>query len=257
MSDTETPEGPAGKSRVTTGSSTVLTVQSATLPPMTFRLPQGIHAIEVSLDPEERAEAARRLVRDIYPHGEEPLWNTMGSLYGAMADEMLSDGIAFFGIGLYAIEDGDGATQGGATQGGVAQGGVAHCSVTIAAYESGDTDPDIVAQGIRAVLLSDPLCEVSWLDLPCGPAVSAITFRKLLVDGAYTASGEDTELIMGQIQVHIPFPTGPYTAVVTLDTASVEQWDEFSQAVAGIVGSLEFPPPGDEPTDPTESPMDK
>ncbi|MFF4566011.1 hypothetical protein [Streptomyces sp. NPDC001435] len=209
-----------------TETSRALTVQSASLPPMSFRLPHGMHAIEVSLDAQERAEAAQRLVQDIYPHGEEPLWGTMGTLYSAMADEMLSDGVAFFGIGLYEIEGG---------------GGVAHCSLTIAVYETGDTDPDIVAQGVRAALLGDPLCEVSWLDLPCGPAVSAITFRRLLVDGAYTKSGADAELVMGQIQVHIPFPTGPYTAVVTLDTASVEQWDEFSHAIAGIVGSVEFP----------------
>jgi hypothetical protein len=211
---------------VTDTASQALTVQSANLPPMAFRLPHGMHAIEVSLDAEERAEAVRRLVRDIYPHGEEPLWGTMGTLYSAMADELLSDGVAFFGIGLYEIEDGS---------------GVAHCSLTIAVSESGSTDPDVVAEGIRAVLLSDPLCEVSWLDLPCGPAVSGITFRKLLVDGAYTQSGADTELVMGQIQVYVPFPADPYTAVITLDTASVAQWDEFSQALAGIVGSVEFP----------------
>ncbi|MYS94988.1 MULTISPECIES: hypothetical protein [Streptomyces] len=193
---------------------------------MAFHLPHGIHAIEVSLDPEERAEAARRLVRDIYPQGEEPLWNTMGSLYGAMADELLADGVAFFGIGLYEIEDG---------------GGVAHCALTVAVHERAEADPDVVAAGTRAALLGDPLREVSWLDLPCGPAVYGITFRKLVVDSAYTTSGEDEELVMGQIQVHIPFPTGPYTAVVTLDTASVEQWDEFSHAVAGIIGSVEFP----------------
>lgn len=212
-------------------------VQAGTLPPMAFRLPQGMHAVEVSLDAEERAEAARRLVRDIYPHGEVPLWNTMGTLYSAMADDLLSAGVAFFGIGLYDIGDG---------------GGVAQCSLTVAVYESGDTDPDVVAQGIRAVLLGEPMSEVSWLDLPCGPAVSAITFRKLLVDGTYTRSGTDEELVMGQIQVHIPFSTGPYTAVITLDTASVDQWDEFSQAVAGMVGSVEFRSPETEPeTGPT------
>jgi hypothetical protein len=211
--------------------SQLLTVRSATLPPMAFRLPHGMHAIEVSLDEQQRAEEAQRLVRDIYPQGEEPLWNTMGSLYSAVADEMLADGVAFFGIGLYEIEDG---------------GGVAHCSLTIGLYESGDTDPDVVAQGIQALLLSDPMREVSWLDLPCGPAVSAITFRKLFVDGAYTKSGIDDELVMGQIQVHVPFPAGPCTAVITLDTASMAQWDEFSHAIAGIVGSLDFPPPTDE-----------
>lgn len=218
MSDT-------GPSQAMTASQ-VMTVASAALPPMAFRLPHGIHAIEVSLDPEERAEAARGLVRDIYPQGEEPLWNTMGSLYSAMADELLEAGVAFFGIGLYEIEDG---------------AGVAHCSLTMAVHERAEADPDVVAEGTRAALLGDPLREVSWLDLPCGPAVYGITFRKLLVDGAYTTSGVDEELVMGQIQVHIPFPTGPYTAVVTLDTASVDQWEDFSHAIAGIIGSMEFP----------------
>ncbi|WP_262506053.1 hypothetical protein [Streptomyces sp. TRM68367] len=153
----------------------------------------------------------------------------MGALYSAAAQEMLSAGISFFGIGLYDIGD----------------SGVAHCSLTVAVFESGETDQDVVAQGIFATLSPDPMRDVTWLDLPCGPAVSVISFRKLLVDGSYTKSGNDEELAMGQIQVHIPFSTGPYTAVVTLDTASVEQWDEFTHAIAGIVGSLEFPEPAE------------
>ncbi|MEU5311135.1 hypothetical protein [Streptomyces sp. NPDC021562] len=204
-----------------------LTIEGAVLPPMAFRLPDGMHAIEVSLDADERAQAAQQLVREIYPRGEVPLWETMGALYSAMADQMLASGVGFFGIGLYGLED---------------DRGVAHCSLTIAAFESGETDQEVVAQGIKALLLRDPLREVTWLDLPCGPAVCGVSFQKLVVDGGYTKSGQDEELIMGQIQVHIPFATGPYTAVFTLDTASVEQWDEFAHAVAGIVGSVEFPP---------------
>ncbi|MEU1270224.1 hypothetical protein [Streptomyces sp. NPDC005799] len=211
-----------------TATSQSLIIDGASLPPMAFQLPTGMHAIEVSLDADERAQAARQLVREIYPHGEEPLWDAMGSLYSGMADEMLASGVGFFGIGLYNIEDG---------------GGVAHCSLTVAVFESGETNQEIVAQGIQALLLRDELREVTWLDLPCGPAVCGVTFRKLLLDGAYTKSGQDEELVMGQIQVHVPFSSGPYTAVFTLDTASVEQWDEFSHAVAGIVGSVEFPSP--------------
>ncbi|MGW1619851.1 hypothetical protein [Streptomyces sp. NPDC002172] len=203
-----------------------LTVEGVVLPPMAFRLPHGMHAIEVSLDADERAQAAHRLVRDIYPRGEVPLWETMGSLYSAMADQMLASGVGFFGIGLYGLEDG---------------GGVAHCSLTIAVFESGETEQEVVAQGIQSLLLRDPMREVTWLDLPCGPAVCGVTFQKLIVDGEYTKSGQDEELVMGQMQVHVPFATGPYTAVFTLDTASVEQWEEFAHAVAGIVGSVEFP----------------
>ena len=203
----------------------VLGVEGMALPPMSISLPEGMHAIEVSLNGTERTEAVRKLVQDIYPRGEEPLWEAMSALYGATAQEMLAGGVSFFGIGLYDIGDG---------------GGVAHCSLTVAVFESGEASPDTVAQGIFAVLSPDPMRDVTWLDLPCGPAVSVISFRKLVVDGLYTKSGNDEELVMGQIQVHIPFPTGPFTAVITLDTASVEQWDEFTHAIAGIAGSLEF-----------------
>ncbi|KOV58885.1 hypothetical protein ADL01_36620 [Streptomyces sp. NRRL WC-3618] len=204
----------------------VLSVEGMELPPMAIRLPEGMHAIEVSLDETERAAAVKKLVQDIYPRGEEPLWEAMSGLYSATAQEMLAGGVSFFGIGLYDIGDG---------------GGVAHCSLTVAVFESGETDPDTVAQGIFAIMGPDPMRDVTWLDLPCGPAVSVISFRKLVVDGQYTKSGNDEELAMGQIQVHVPFSTGPFTAVITLDTASVEQWDEFTHAIAGIVGSLEFP----------------
>ncbi|TLS41974.1 hypothetical protein FE633_33405 [Streptomyces montanus] len=203
----------------------VLGVEGIALPPMTIRLPEGMHAIEVSLDETERTEAVARLVRDIYPRGEESLWEAMSAVYSATAQEMSSAGVSFFGIGLYDIGD----------------GGVAHCSLTVAVFESGETDQDVVAQGIFAIHSPDPLRDVTWLDLPCGPAVSLISFRKLIVDGEYTKSGNDEELTMGQIQVHVPFSTGPYTVVITLDTASLAQWDEFTHAIAGIVGSLEFP----------------
>ncbi|MFI7322121.1 hypothetical protein [Streptomyces venezuelae] len=197
---------------------------------MTFDLPEGMHAIEVSLDADERAKAVRQLVRDIYPNGDEPLWEAMSMLYSETADGMLADGVAFFGIGLYAIDG----------------GGVAHCSLTLSVLESGAVDQEIVAQGIRASLGADPLHDVTWLDLPCGPAVSSISARRLLIDGQYTQSGNDEELEMGQFQVYIPFGNGPYTAVITLDTASMEQWEEFTHAVAGIVGSVAFPADPDE-----------
>ncbi|TPQ22062.1 hypothetical protein [Streptomyces sporangiiformans] len=208
----------------------VMGVQGTTLPTMAFRLPEGMHAIEVSLDETERTRAVQQLVRDIYPRGEEPLWEAMSALYSATAEEMLAGGVSFFGIGLYDIGD----------------GGVAHCSLTMSVFESGETDQDVVAQGILAVLNPDPMREVTWLDLPCGPAVSAISFRKLVVDGNYTKSGKDEDLTMGQFQIHVPFPTGPYTAVITLDTASMEQWEEFTHAIAGIVGSLDFGGPSDQ-----------
>jgi hypothetical protein len=201
-----------------------LGADSATLPPMGFRLPTGMHTIEVSLDAEERAAAVTQLVRDIYPLGEEPLWDMMGATYSAMADEMLSNGVSFFGIALYDIGN----------------RGVAHCSLTVAVFESDQTDQEVAAHGTLEILRQDQMRDVRWLDLPCGPAVSAISLRSLVVDGKFTKDGTDQELLMGQIQVHVPFSTGPYTAVFTLDTAAMDQWDDFSRAMADIVRSVDF-----------------
>ncbi|WP_327295975.1 hypothetical protein [Streptomyces sp. NBC_01197] len=209
---------------MTTESLQLLGVDSGTLPPMGFQLPVGLHTVEVSLDAEERATAVTQLVRDIYPLGEEPLWDVMSATYSAMADEMLSNGVSFFGIGLYDIGN----------------RGVAHCALTVAVFESDQTDQDVVAHGTLKILSQDRVRDVRWLDLPCGPAVSAISLRSLLVDGKFTRDGTDQELLMGQIQVHVPFSTGPYTAVFTLDTASMDQWDDFSRAMADIVRSVDF-----------------
>jgi hypothetical protein len=83
-------------------------------------------------------------------------------------------------------------------------------------------DSDIAAHGTLAILTSDPLNDARWLDLPCGPAVSCITLREVTLPSEVTATNEETKLLTGQIQVHVPFPTGPYTAVFTLYTASME-----------------------------------
>ncbi|MEK8172087.1 hypothetical protein NKH77_30850 [Streptomyces sp. M19] len=137
-------------------------VEVGSLPLLNFVVPGGIHAMEVHLNPEERAAAVERLVRAIYPQGNETLWSQVGLTYGAIVDGLLSDGVYFFGIGLYAIDE-----------------GVAHCSVNVVVTESGHTHPDVAARGIKEVLQQEERRDVRWLDLPCGPAVSAISFVAL------------------------------------------------------------------------------
>jgi hypothetical protein len=207
--------------------SQVLGVEAVSLPEMAFQVPEGIHAVEISLDPRERAAAVERLVRDIYPGGDELLWQAVGAVYGMTVEGMTAEGISFYGVGLYAIDD-----------------GVAHCSLNVAVIESGHPSPEIAVRGIGEILRHEHLRDVWWLDLPCGPAVSSMSFRNVVVDGQYTKTGDDQELTFGQMQIYIPFPTVPYTVVFTMDTASLEQWEEFSVGMANIVGSVEF---GDSP----------
>ncbi|WBB61712.1 hypothetical protein O7599_03920 [Streptomyces sp. WMMC500] len=196
-------------------------------PPIGFHVPEGMHAVSLTLDPAERAEAAAELVRDIYPKGDEQLWQAMGAIYVPVLEAMAGNGVCFTGIGIYDDQE----------------GGVAHCSLTVAAMESDHTSAEAAALGLREVFGRRPKHDVRWLDLPCGPAVAVVTVKALTIDGDYTESGEDTRLITGQIQVYIPFPTGPYTAVFTLDTSAMNQWDDLSELMAEIVKSVAFPQP--------------
>ncbi|MHC3474483.1 hypothetical protein ACYF6T_38120 [Streptomyces sp. 7R007] len=112
-------------------------------------------------------------------------------------------------------------------------GGVAQCAFTVAAVQTNQTDPEIAAQGILATLSRDPVNDTRWMDLPCGPAASCVTLRELSINPSITADGQPKKPLTEQIEVHVPFPTGPYAAIFTLHTASTECWEEFyNHAVA-------------------------
>lgn len=193
------------------------------VPPMWFISPEGFHALPIAASAEERAEGAAEFVREMFPEGETELWTAAAPYYAAVAGMMTSAGLAYSAMGVFAIEE-----------------GVAHCSFTVAAIESDHSDPEVAAQGIRAILNNDPLNDVQWIDLPCGPAVACISMREITVDGSMTATGEDTVLGTAQLQVHVPFRTGPYTAIFTLDTAAIDYWVEFCDMVSAVLRTVSF-----------------
>ncbi|MER7178292.1 hypothetical protein ABT404_02150 [Streptomyces hyaluromycini] len=201
------------------------------IPPMAFVAPEGIHALPVDVALGQRPTATMEFVRGLFPGGDDALWQSAAPFYQLVTEAMASAGLAFSGFGLFALDT----------------GGVAHCSFTVAAYASDHTDPEIAAQGILAVLSSDPMNDARWLDLPCGPAVSRITLRELTLSADMTASGEQARLLTGQIQIHVPFPTGPFTAVFTIDTAAMEYWGEFCDMTTAILQTVSFPVSADEP----------
>jgi hypothetical protein len=109
----------------------------------------------------------------------------------------------------------------------------------------------MVAQGVLAALSRDPYNDVRWLDLPCGPAVACVTWRQYGVDPAMTESSEGKELVTAQLQIHIPFPTGPFTAVFTVLTAYVDHWRQFCEMTEAILQTVSFTDPLE--PDPTSS----
>ncbi|MEW2708087.1 hypothetical protein AB0948_24200 [Streptomyces koyangensis] len=202
-------------------------------PPFWFVAPDGFYALPLDDSAEERAAAAERFVRGLYVDGDESVWGPAAPYYAGLGELMGAQGISYAAVGLYATgEEGAGR--------GVAQA-VFTSAVVPTDQAAGDTET--VAQGVLAVLRSDPHNDVRWLDLPCGPAVSSVTLTKYTLAPDVTATGEPEELLTGQTQVHVPFPTGPFTAVFTLFTAFTEYWREFSDLMAELLRSVSFVEP--------------
>ncbi|MBM7171396.1 hypothetical protein JQK87_23915 [Streptomyces sp. G44] len=206
-------------------------------PPLWFNVPEGFYALPLAATADERTARAQQFVRELYSRGDESIWEPAAPYYAGLAELMADTGVSYSAMGLFSTaEDAEYAD---------ASAGVAQCALTVAAIPtdqaSGDTET--IAQGILALLSSTPHNDARWLDLPCGPAVSCVTLTEYKLHPRITATGQATELLTGQIQVHVPFPTGPFTAVFTLHTASTEYWTEFCNIMAAILQTVSFTEP--------------
>ncbi|WP_371546975.1 hypothetical protein OG266_18430 [Streptomyces sp. NBC_00554] len=213
-------------------------------PPLSFNVPEGFFALPLAATPDERAERAQSFVRELYSRGDENIWEPAAPYYAAIAELMADSGVSYSAMGLFSTAEEEDGEDGSAVRHEGADG-VAQCAFTVAAVPTDQDrdDTDIVAQGILAILSSDPYNDARWLDLPCGPAVSCVTLREYKIKPEMTENGEQVDLLTGQVQVHIPFPTGPFTAVFTLHTASMNYWAEFCDMTVGILQTLSFTDP--------------
>lgn len=55
--------------------------------------------------------------------------------------------------------------------------------------------------------------------------------------------GEEAKLLTGQIQVFIPFPSKPFVAIFTVDTAAMEYWGEICDMTAAVLETVSFGDP--------------
>ncbi|MFE1259424.1 hypothetical protein ACFW5X_02750 [Streptomyces albogriseolus] len=217
------------------------------LPPLWFVAPEGFFALPIAATPAERTERARSLVRELYSRGDANIWEPAAPYYEAIAEMMGDVGLSYAAMGLFsAAEDADDGTP--LTNEPVRHepsDGVVHCAFTVGIIQTDHTgeNTDVVAQGILTTLSGDPYNDAIWLDLPCGPAVSCISVREYRLTPEMTATGEETKLLTGQIQAHIPFPTGPYTAVLTLYTASMEHWASVYHLMSAVLQTVSFTDP--------------
>lgn len=205
------------------------------VPPLTFTTPEGFFSLPLAATPEDRAALSQSFVRELYSRGDEALWDPAAPYYAALAEQLAHTGVSYSAMGLFSTDD----------------GGVVQCALTVAAVETQQSDPEIAAHGILTALSADPRRDARWLDLPCGPAVSCVTMREVTLSPEITASGAEEQLLTGQIQVQVPFPTGPYTAVFSLDTASTEYWGEFCDLLIAVLRTLSFGDPATDASDAT------
>ncbi|GAA0456735.1 hypothetical protein [Streptomyces olivaceiscleroticus] len=238
-------------------------------PPIWFVAPDGFFALPLADTAEERAERAQEFVRGLYSRGDESIWEPAAEYYAAIAETMAGTGASYAAMGLFSTAE-DGALEGATVKGDTAASkdqpdgghepslGVVQCAFTLAVVptERHPDDPSQAAGRILETLSRDQYNDARPLDLPCGPAVSCITLTEYHLNPEITATGEATKLLTGQIQVHIPFPTGPFTAVFTLHTASTDYWAEFCDVMTTILRTVSFEEPeiefvdedGDEPS---------
>jgi len=213
-------------------------------PPIWFLAPEGFFALPLAATPEERAERAHSFVRELYSRGDETVWGPAAPYFSAIAELMQDTGLSYAAMGLFSTSEEEQTATGEVVRHDPSDGAV-QCAFTLAAIptDQAGSDTDIVAQGILATLSQDPYNDVQWLDLPCGPAVSCATWRELKLNPSVTESGEPTDLVTAQIQVHVPFPTGPFTAVFTLFTAYVDHWEKFVDLMGAILQTVSFVDP--------------
>ncbi|MFJ7331720.1 hypothetical protein ACIQUU_00475 [Streptomyces sp. NPDC101116] len=217
------------------------------IPPLWFLAPEGFFALPLAATPEERSERAFSFVRELYSRGDENVWEPAAPYYAAIAELMGDTGVSYAAMGLFStVEDGE-APPGQVIRHEPAEG-IAQCAFTvaIAPTDQAGSDTDVVAQGILATLSSDPYNNAIWLDLPCGPAVSCITLREYDLGPEASADGKETKLLTGQIQVHVPFPTGPCTAIFTLYTASMDHWTQIYGLMSAVLQTVSFVDPAEE-----------
>ncbi|MDN0193576.1 hypothetical protein [Streptomyces sp. S.PNR 29] len=215
-------------------------------PPIWFLAPEGFFALPLAASPEERADRAQAFVRELYSRGDDTIWEPAAPYFAAMAELMGDTGLSYAAMGLFSTSEQEPTPEGSVVRQDASEG-AAQCVFTLAAIptdHAGD-DTDVVAQGVFATLSNDPYNEVHWLDLPCGPAVACVTWRQFKINPNVTAKGEPTDLVTAQIQVHVPFPTGPFTAVFTLFTAYVDQWAEFTEMMGAIMQTVSFVDPAE------------
>ncbi|MFI6852414.1 hypothetical protein [Streptomyces sp. NPDC050416] len=202
-------------------------IEDPAIPPLWFVAPEGFHALPVDAEPGARLSAADQFTRELFPEGDAHLWDSAAPFYAGLTEVFADAGLAYSAMGVFSDDN----------------GGVVHFSFTVGAIESPYATSEEAAGALEQSLRRDPGNDSRRITLPCGPAVSNITVREVTVGAELTATGEEAKLLTGQIQVFIPFPSKPFVAIFTVDTAAMEYWGEICDMTAAVLETVSFGDP--------------
>lgn len=194
------------------------------IPPFSMAVPDGFHELPVAVTGDARDQSLADLVKDMYPQAGPEVWQAVSPVFSNATTVMADAQLTYAAVGLFS----DGPDR------------VAQCALTLAVAPSDHPTAEVAAHGIREILARTDSIEAAYTDLPCGPAVTAISISEVTYDGQYTNTGEGAVVRMGRLQAYVPFPTGPYLAVLTLDTPAMDYWENFSVMMGSLLMDLEF-----------------
>jgi len=205
----------------------------STVPGLHLVLPPGFHVLPLELDESGTPEpdTFERCVRALAPTADEGRLLVIAAhlLRLLRLQDRSPLDVGLTGLGLLDDE----------------QGGVAPMTITVSRTASAHTDADVVLDGMvelltrRRDLLEGP-ADVRRLELPCGPAVVDTRFERREV-GDPAAPDEERFLDLGRFDVHVPHPTQPWIAVVSISSPALHVWGSVSALAAAVVWTLRFP----------------
>lgn len=205
------------------------------VPGLQLVLPPGLHALPLELDETGTPDpdAFERCVRSLAPTAGEDRLLVIGAhllRFLRLQDRSPLD-VGLTCLGLLDDE----------------QGGVAPMTVTVSRTPSAHTDTECALDGIVELLtrgrdVLDGPADVRRLELPCGPAVVDTRFERREV-GDPAAPDEERFLDLGRFDVHVPHPTLPWVAVISISSPALHVWGAVSALAAAVVWTLSFPAP--------------
>ncbi len=206
-------------------------VLTADWPPINFAVPQGFHDIPMAPDPVQRTEQLNNWLDAVLSASDEEAQVALLAMWLNMTEMLLREGVIYGAIAHYTNDEDERTA----------------ANLTVTVTESDHDIPDTAVLALTEMFGKiSPHAEVRSVALPCGPATVKSEVSMISIPPELSGSGEAVEFPVGEIQAYVPFPKAPWVAVFQLSTPCLKDWSMYSEAMAAILQTIEFPNPQQE-----------